>query len=196
MAKINAPVSKGVPIMTINPLAPVLGPLQRILGKVLVHVRTVHRVLAWEDRFVTTIVVRLTQSKPINFASTFVRLNRDVALSPCVCAGAQYCQLVLLTLVLLIIPWAFLLHWGARLVGFLLFGPHMHLVGRLLARNAAKAAEIESRYQKGDSKVRKEMIAEVSHSSSRRLELASGLWLTLLCTTSPSAISLAHEPCP
>ena len=146
MAKVNAPVSKGVgvPIVTLNPLAPVLGPVQRILGKVLVHLRTVRRVLAWEDRFVTSLV---------------------------------YCQLFLLTIVLLIIPWAFVLHWGARLFGFLLFGPHMHLVGRLVARKAAQTAEIELRYQQGDSTVRKAMLAEVRDEMEKEVQAIIALRL-------------------
>ena len=146
MAKVNAPVSKGVgvPIVTLNPLAPVLGPVQRILGKVLVHLRTVRRVLAWEDRFVTSLV---------------------------------YCQLFLLTIVLLIIPWAFVLHWGARLFGFLLFVPHMHLVGRLVARKAAQTAEIELRYQQGDSTVRKAMLAEVRDEMEKEVQAIIALRL-------------------
>ena len=71
-----------------------------------------------------------------------------------------YAILVVLTLVLLLIPWASVLLYGARLIGLALFGPHMHLVGNKLEANAAAKAETEARYQSGDAKTRRAMLAE------------------------------------
>ena len=114
-------------INTINPLAPILGPVQRALGKVVVQLRTIQRILAWEDPFLTMHL---------------------------------YIILVLLMILLMIIPWAPVLHYGARAIGFLVFGPHMHIVGRKLDAKAAEEHAKETEYQDGDERTRARMIEE------------------------------------
>ena len=61
----------------------------------------------------------------------------------------------------MVIPWAALLHYGARLLGLALLGPHMHLVGKRLERAAAEAAQMESRYQAADSPTKRAMLQSV-----------------------------------
>ena len=38
---------------TVHPLAPILGPVQRTLGKLLLQIRNVRRILSWEDPYIT-----------------------------------------------------------------------------------------------------------------------------------------------
>ena len=112
----------------LNPLAPVLGPVQRALGIVVVHTRSIRRILTWEDYYMTTWL---------------------------------YVALAVLTLVLLIIPWSLVFVLGARLVGFGLFGPHMHFVGKRLDQAKAAAAKQEEEFQDADPKTKKEILKKV-----------------------------------
>ena len=112
----------------INPLAPVLGPIQRALGSVVIHTRSIRRIVTWEDAYMTTWL---------------------------------YAALVVLTLVLLIIPWGLILVIGARLVGVALFGPHMHFVGKWLAKRKAAEAKQEADFQDADPKTKAEILKKV-----------------------------------
>ena len=110
--------------------------MQRLLGKVVVPVRSVRRVFAWDDPYITTHV------------------------SLC---------LLFLTLVLVVIPWGPVLHWGARLVGILLFGPHMFFVGKLVDKWAAEEKAKEVRYQEGNGETRRKMLAELREEKEKEL---------------------------
>uniref|UniRef100_A0A7S3FKU8 Uncharacterized protein n=2 Tax=Haptolina ericina TaxID=156174 RepID=A0A7S3FKU8_9EUKA len=99
--------------VTLNPLVPILGPLQRHLGRVLIYERAVQRVLLWEDGMVTAWL----------------------------CVSLAVC-----TVLLALVPWGVVLHYGLRALGGLALGPHMHLVGRWLERRKAKARREEEEY--------------------------------------------------
>lgn len=106
----------------LNPLAPLLGPIQLGLTSVLRAVRSIRRIVMWEDSFLTTHV---------------------------------YTGLVGLTLILLVIPWASTLYYGARLVGVALFGPHMKYVGWQVDKTRAKTMALEEQYLNADAKEKK-----------------------------------------
>lgn len=52
-----------------------------------------------------------------------------------------------LTVLLALVPWRFLLKWGAKLLGLAALGPHMYCVGKLVAKRAAAAEAAEVEYQ-------------------------------------------------
>ena len=95
-------------VNTINPAAWVLGPVQLALGRLLHKLAAVERLVTWHD----------------------------AVTAPLYTAAALLCVLLAL------IPWQhvvpFCLRWGARLLGALLFGPHMYYVGTLVDSLEAK----------------------------------------------------------
>ena len=104
--------------ITMNPMAVVLGPVQRFLGEQLVYVRMLRGIYRWEDP----------------------------TLTGWLCAGLLGASCVLLPVMLLIIPrvpWVWLLRAG----GLVLLGPHMLLVDAWLRRRAREAHESEERWQ-------------------------------------------------
>ena len=66
--------------------------------------------------------------------------------------------LVGLTLVLALIPWAFVLLWSSRLVGVGLLGPHMHLVGKRVDRARREAREEAIEYREASPARQVELI--------------------------------------
>jgi len=70
-----------------------------------------------------------------------------------------YVGLVLLALVLALIPWGFILHYGLRLLGLLAFGPHMVVVGRKVDAARAAAREAERLYRLASKQEREETLA-------------------------------------
>ena len=101
-----------------NPMAVVLGPVQRFLGEQLVYVRMLRGIYRWEDP----------------------------TLTGWLCAGLLGASCVLLPVMLLIIPrvpWVWLLRAG----GLVLLGPQMLLVDAWLRRRAREAHEREERWQ-------------------------------------------------
>ena len=176
--------------VTLNPLVPILGPLQRHLGRVLIYERAVQRVLLWEVR----VVVQPSDphasdphpsdphpsdphaSDPKPFGGVLLRRADRVLLS-----GSQWASLrnpsrpgspvgipaesisparpqdgmvtawlcvslAVCTVLLALVPWGVVLHYGLRALGGLALGPHMHLVGRWLERRKAKARREEEEY--------------------------------------------------
>ena len=104
--------------LSLNPLVPLLSPVQQILGQLLIYIRATTRVLTWADTIVT---------------------------------AWFYLGLIVAIVVLALIPWAPVCHWGVRVVGALIFGPHMYLVGRYLDRLAAEEQKKEEAYAAADS---------------------------------------------
>ena len=117
-------------VKSVNPLAVVLTPVQHGLGKLAAPVRSVERLLLWQDRVTTGWV--------------WVGL---LTLS------------VLLALPVLLLPWLAALL--CRLVGLAALGPHMHLVGRWLAKRSAEAQAKEAAWAAADAEG-KERLAEVA----------------------------------
>ena len=97
-----------VATVALNPLAPILGPVQNLLGSVLQPCRFVNSLLHWEDTALTSWL---------------------------------YLALMVLGVVLAVLPWHFLIMWTGRIVGVVLFGPHMWFVGRYLEKQAEKEQE-------------------------------------------------------
>ena len=60
--------------------------------------------------------------------------------------------LALVTVLLALLPWPFLLHYGVRIGGLLALGPHMYFVGRRRQQQKADAAAEEARFQAADAK--------------------------------------------
>ena len=87
----------------INPMAWVLGPVQNMLGDVLVQMRAVERLVTWQDSSSAAVVCLVL-----------------IAVT------------VLLAIIPWAIVVPFVLRWVARTVGFILLGPHMLYVGRRL----------------------------------------------------------------
>jgi len=53
----------------------------------------------------------------------------------------------LVTLIFTIIPWAWVIYWGCRVGSLLLFGPHMHLLGRKIDDQREELREASRRYR-------------------------------------------------
>ena len=68
--------------------------------------------------------------------------------------------LLALSLVLALIPWAWVLEGLLRLVGLAIFGPHMYWVGKRLARQAEEEAEQEQEYRAASVAQRKAILQE------------------------------------
>merc|ERR1711965_174726 len=89
---------------TLNPLAPLLGPIQAMLQDANIHIRVLRRLVSWDDRMLT--------------------------FQLCIALAALSLVALALGVVLMYVPWARVFEWTFRLVGALLFGPHMIWVGR------------------------------------------------------------------
>ena len=88
---------------TLNPLAPLLRPVQMQMGELLITIRTVRRLLAWTDRFLT-------------MQLCFALLLLSLTLS-----GVGY--------LIWLVPWADFFQLVVHLLGLAAFGPHMYWVG-------------------------------------------------------------------
>jgi len=59
--------------------------------------------------------------------------------------------LTIVSVVLMLIPWGFLIQWTMRLIGLAAFGPHMHLIGRYIDRTRAETRQTEMQYREAGS---------------------------------------------
>ena len=111
-----------------NPLASLLGPVQLFLGRLLVRVRTLKRLLTWQDRFLTLVVC-------------FVLLTASAALA-------------LIGRLLSLLPWGLIVEWSIRLLGLALLGPHMYWVGKHYEGRQAEANAREAEFRAASAEQR------------------------------------------
>lgn len=128
--------------VSLNPLALVLTPVQRLLGSHLVYVRMARGIYRWEDP----------------------------ALTAWVCAGLVVVALGMLPVVFHVlprVPWP----WVMAVVGVVLLGPQNILLGRRLMAERDAAAARESRWQGATKEEARAMLeAEVAPREERRRE--------------------------
>lgn len=70
------------------------------------------------------------------------------------------CSLVIATILLAIIPWAIVIYYSLRLVGILLFGPHMYFVGKHWQKQTAEEERAEKEFQELSEAGKVELLAE------------------------------------
>ena len=70
------------------------------------------------------------------------------------------CSLVIATILLAIIPWAIVIYYSLRLVGVLLFGPHMYFVGKHWQKQTAEEERAEKEFQELSEEGKVELLAE------------------------------------
>lgn len=119
---------------SINPLASILGPIQKILIRTNFVLRGVRRVMKWDDPFLTFLL--------------------------CTVLTAMSILLAWAGMIATVIPWGIVLEWIWRIAGVLFLGPHMYWVGvELRAQEAEFNAEAEL-FATADSKTRKAILAK------------------------------------
>ncbi len=169
----------------LNPIAKALGPLQKQVHTLLIYVRTLQRMLSWDDRILS--------------------FQLSVVLA----------SMVLLTFflgeLLMLLPWGRLFEGIFRLIGLALFGPHMYYLGQGWRRQA-KEREKEERefaamgpkekkeklelkrqevYQEVFARFQKEM-GERAPTETEELERTVGPPLTRTSITSGEEVKLCH----
>lgn len=123
---------------SLNPLAGVLGPVQVLLGQLLLVTRVLRRLGSWHDPFATLAVC---------LALTLVA----VALS-LVCW--------LLGWLLGLVPWSEVFGYLDRGLGVLIFGPHMIWVGRKVEKSEAQFAKESEQFALASDDARTEILKE------------------------------------
>lgn len=126
-AVVNLEVSE----IQLNPMAVVLGPVQRTLGEHLVYLRVAKSIYRWEDPLLTgwCCVVLL---------------------------GVSLLLLPVALLVLPRVPWA----WLLRVCGLALLGPHMLCVGAAVRHAEKRRALLEDRWQEASEAEAAQMLEE------------------------------------
>ena len=113
----------------LNPLAPILGPIQAALYKINVQVRFIRRAISWEDRMLTfQLVVHL---------------------------AALSVAILLLGWLEHFLPWNLIFEWLFRLIGLALLGPHMRWLGAQKRRGWAEFAEKSRWFEHASASERK-----------------------------------------
>lgn len=100
-------------------------------------------------------------------------------------------------LVLAIIPWGFIIYWGARVFGLVVFGPHMYFVGRRVDAQRQKDRDDAMAYTNGSKKERQRMLdayrAELMEDAHKQVDKAKEALAARSAREQEKHAYLAHQ---